>query len=361
MFLDYFSYLLVLLLTFFSIYLVVTKREFIKQHRNIIFFFFIGILLYSQYSRYFSGLFTLNPGYTIKSIPMNYCRWTAILITVYAFTNKNKYLAQFIYFQAGLGFFSLVLPGGDLFILTENHRNLGYLFDHYMIAMMTVFLIYIDRIKISKKFMYIGIIYSIIVPFSLLPYALINDHNVYYILDGVFIKQIVGNNQIIISVLYVIGMCLYYFIMYKIGIRMANHSETSNETHLFKPIYPWIILATYIIVGLFVTHVFIDSTPSQIVEFVDTYQETPIKELDDLGYVYEATKDGETLFFVQPTQKFDEVSVLTEEGTVIPLIELDGLYYFSKSDTSEEQLVIILYKNRDQEDQKIRVYPLNSY
>lgn len=358
MYLDYFSFLLLFLVTVFSIYIVVVKRDYVKKHRNIILFVFIGVLLYSQYSRYFARLFTINASYSIRDLPLGYCRLSAIMITIYVFT-KNKYIGQFLYFQAGFGFFSLLFPGGNIFILTQNHRSLGYVFDHYMIAMMTVFLIYIEGIRPSRKGLYFMMAYAFIVPFSLLPYALSSGQNTFYILDGVFIKMVFGSNQVVISIIYFIGVNLYLICMYYLGKAMSKHSETPQKESVFKPLWPWISLAVFAIAGFTVGSFFIRTIPDEVIELTDTYIEEPVRVLDDFANIYEGQIDGETYFFIHLLEKYEEVEALDYNGDYLLVSEAKDLFYFKQAD-ADGKVIIILYKNRGEDNEKVRTYNFNN-
>lgn len=358
MYLDIFSFLLLFFVTVFSCYIVVVKRDFVKKNRNIILFVFIGILLYSQYSRYFARLFTVNAFYSFSDLPLGYCRLSAITITIYAFT-KNKYIGTFLYFQAGFGFFSILFPGGNFFILTQNHRTIGYIFDHYMIAMMTVFLIYIEGIRPTKKSLYFMMIYAFVVPFSLLPYSMSTGDNKFYILDGVFIRMIVGDNQVVISIIYFLGVNVYLICMYHLSKIMAKHSETPQKKPILKPLWPWISLGVFIVAGLTVGNLFLNTVPKDVIELTDSYERDPVRYLDDFAAIYQGEIDGETVFFVHLMEKFEEVEVLDYNGDYVTMSEEEDLFYYTQSD-SDGKVIIILYKNRGEENEKVRTYNFNN-
>lgn len=355
MYLDYFSWGLYVLLTIMTLYIITYKKEFIREHRTEILFLFVGLLLYSQYSRYGDRLFTTNFSYDLKDIPMNYCRWSAILVVVYAFT-KNKYVAQFLYFQAGFAFFSVIFPGGDFFMLTQNHRALGYIYDHYVIAMMPLFLIFIDGIKPSKKAMYVSIAYSLIIPFALLPYALASGHNAYYILDGVFIPLVFGNNQVVISIVYILGTLAYNFVMYKLSFFLIKKGAEERKEAMFKPLYPWVIMGSYLVIGLIVGSFFINNVPSFIEDNTDTHNKEAIKQLDEFANIFEGTIDGDVVFFIEIVEKYEELVIMDEDGNFLPVLSDKNVFYYQQDDSQTDHVIIILYKNKDLENEKVKAY-----
>jgi len=356
MYLDYFTWGLYVLITFFSIYLITFKKEFVRNHKREILFFLVGILLYSQYSRFFERLFTTNFSYEFKDLPLNYCRVTAILSVIYIFT-KNKKLGQFIYFQAGLGFFSVLFPGGDFFMLTQNHRALGYIYDHYVLALMPFFLIFIMNIRPTKKTMIFSIVYSLVIPFSLLPYALNTGHNAFYILDGVFIPLVFGKNQVVISIVYVVGTILYNLVMFRFSKWLTKKAEQPTENNnLFKPLYPFVIMVSYLVIGIIVGAFFINNVPKFIDQTADTYNKEPIKQLDEFAYIYEGVIDSETVFFIEIVEKYEELIIMDEDGNLIPTMNEKDVYYYKQSDSTTDNVLIIMYKNKDLEKEKIKSY-----
>lgn len=317
--------------------------------------FLVAILLYSQYKRYGSDLFTEFFVYSINDIPLGYCRISALLVCVYVFT-KNKYLAGFLYFQSGLAFFSVLFPGGDFFVLTENHRVLGYVFDHYIIALMPIFLIFIDGLVPTKKTMYFSIAYSLIIPFSLLPYALNSGKNVYYILDGAFIPMVFGNNQVVISIVYIFGIIAYNISMYLLSIYLVKLASKHHNEPFFKPLAPWILISSFTIIGIIIGGIFINSVPTYIQETTDSYTEQPIKKLERYGYVFEGKIDSKEMIYIELRSNYDQTVVMDDNGDFVSLDSHENIFYFEKQDINSDYFIVLIYKDKGTIDEKVRSY-----
>ena len=225
--------------------------------------------------------------------------------------------------------------------------------------MMTVFLIYIERLKPTKKFMYGMMIYGIVVPLALLPYSISTGDNAFYNLDGAFIPMVFGNNQVVISIVYVIGVTTYFYIMYVLSKVMIKHSETPQIKPLFKPLWPWVSLGVFFIVGLTVGKYFINIVPKDVRNLADQYESEPVRIMEKFGNIYEGEIDGEKVFFIYLIDKFEEVEVMDYEGNILDVQEEGDVFYYNQDD-ADGKVIIILYKNRGEENEKVRTYNFNN-
>ncbi|MCK5387795.1 MAG: YwaF family protein, partial [Candidatus Izimaplasma sp.] len=224
MFLDYFTYYLYVLVTFFVIYIFIFKNDFAVKHKKEIFYLLLAMLFYTQYRRYGSRLFSGTFEYTIESLPIHFCRMSAVMTLLYLLT-KNKIIKGFVFFQSGLGFLSVIFPGGLFFVLPYDWRTVTYLFDHFSLAIMPVFLVFLMDYVPNKRDFRISMIYSLVVPLLVLPIALYYDYNAYYVLDGVFIRDVVGDNQFLIMGIMLILLVMYNYLMWYIGLYLVKLKE----------------------------------------------------------------------------------------------------------------------------------------
>lgn len=356
MYIDYFSWALSVLLMFLLIYLTISKQNSIKKHKKEIIFFALALLLYSLYLRYVERIFDPRFSYDIKDLPTAYCRISVILAAIYLIT-KNKYIGQFLFFQAGFGVFSVIFPGTDFFYLTAQHRNIGYVYDHIFLSVLPFFIVLIMGVTPSKKAFYISWAYCIIVPFALLPYALATDTNAFYILDAAFAEMVFGNNQVLISIIYIIGVSLYNIVMYYLSKYLVTLRKPDGEPEpFFKPISLWITLTTILVVGIFLGQVVIDQTPQTIKDLTNTYVDYPIRTMEEFGYVYEGENDDGAIYFVEIIKRFEEIEVIDLEGNHLTVTEQDGIFIYDLEDAETNEVIIFLYKNKGTEDVKLRTY-----
>ncbi len=358
MFLDYYTWGLYTLTTFFTVYIIISKQELVKKHIKEVFVFFIALGIYSLYIRYFDRIFTLNYSYDFGDFPKGYCRVSFILSVIFLFT-KNKKLAGFLFFQTGLGFFSVLFPGGDFFVLTQDHHNFGYIFDHFLLALMPFIIVLILDITPSRRAFIISLVYSIVVPIAYLPYALETGTNAYYILDGVFIKMVFGNNQVVITIVYVIGITLYHLLMYYL-LTVLKNLRNQKEHKLLKPITPFILFISYFVIGLLIATFIVRGIPDTVINHTDSYLDQPIKELDEFGYVYGGTKDGKTIYFIEIVKKYEEVVIMDTNGNYIDVLNEGDIYYYYEEDVTTTKVIFMLYKNMGEENEKLRTYNMNN-
>jgi uncharacterized membrane protein YwaF len=338
------------------IYLIITKQNWMKKHQKQIIFFFLALLLYSLYLRYFERLFDPRFSYDIKDLPTAYCRISVILAAIYLIT-RNKYLGQFLYFQAGFGVFSMVFPGTDFFYLTAQHRNIGYVYDHLLLSLLPFFIVLIMGVTPSKKSFYISWAYCIVIPFALLPYALSSGTNAFYILDAAFADMVFGDNQIIISIVYIIGVSLYNIVMYFFSKYLVTlRTENTEIEHFFYPVSLWISLVSVLVVGLFIGQVVIDQTPQTVKDLTTTYIDYPIRTLEEFGYVYQGEDENGDIFFVELIKRFEEIEVMDLNGNKLEVSEQEGIFYYVLEDAETDEVIILLYKNKDTDDVKLRSY-----
>jgi len=280
-------------------------------------------------------------------------------MTMIYFITKNKYVAGFVFFQSGLGFLSIIVPGGHFLTLSENYRNLSYIYDHYLLSIMPVLLVFIMGYVPNKRDMYRSMIYSVVVPMALLPYALATGSNAYYVLDGVLIKAVFGSNQFVISTVFIILIVLYNYIMYVIGTWLHKKAQKEPvERPFFKPIWPFVALASYIVIGITIGIFFIRSVPDYLVDNTTSYDRNPISYFDEWALKYNAVMDGKDVSFIEiiNDKKFDDVAAFDINGNEIPISTIDGVFYYEREDSTTERIIIILYGNRGEENEKIRVY-----
>lgn len=360
MFLDYFGYYLYNAITIFVIYLIIFKRDFVIKHKKEVIIAIITLLLYSQFRRYGARLFTPSFHYTIENIPLHFCRMSALMTALYLIT-KNKIVKGFVYFQAGLGVFSVLIPGGYFFIMTQDWRSYTYMVDHFVLAIMPFFLVFIEDYKVNKRDLTISLIYSNVMPIVVLPLALHTNYNAYYVLDGVFAKDIVGDNQFLIIVLMLFGLTLYNFLMYYVGQKLEKWSQKTYETsdQLFTPKWPWIAISSFIVVGVIIGIFFVRPVPIYLPEITQEYQAKPVVVQGIEYVVYKGLgDDGELYYFIEPLHA-DMIKVFDQHGYRILTTETNyNTVYFDAQDVSTDQIVMILYTNYGEDTETIKTFTL---
>lgn len=358
MYLDYFTNFLYVFASVMTMYLLIKNRAFFVKHKSALIIFFMAILMISQYQRYFDKLFTPGFNYNFESLPIHFCRMSALMSLVY-FITRNKYVAGFVFFQSGLGFLSIIVPGGHFLTLSENYRDLPYIYDHYLLSIMPVLLVFIMGYVPNKKDMYLSMIYSVVVPMALLPYALATGTNAYYVLDGVLIKAVFGSNQFVISTVFIILITFYNYIMFVIGSRLAKAAQKEPvERPFFKPIWPFVAITSYIIIGITVGIFFIRSVPDYLLDNTTSYDRNPASYFDEWALKYNAVMDGKEVSFIEiiNDKKFDEVSVFDINGNELLVSEIDGVFYYDRNLATTDKIIVVLYGNRGEDNQKTRVY-----
>lgn len=363
MFLDSFAYWVYNAILIFSVYLIIAKRSFVIKHKKEIFVFLITVLLYSQYRRYGARLFTPTFEYTIDTLPIHFCRFSAVMTLVYLFT-KNKIIKGFVYFQAGLGIFSVLIPGGYFFTMSQDWRSFTYMVDHMILAIMPFFLIFIEDYKVNRRDLIISIAYTVIVPLIVLPWALATNYNAYYVLDGVFLKGIVGDNQVLIMVYMFLVLVLYNFLMYVVGEALQNWSEKryKNEDNPFFPSYPWYLMVGLVVIGLLISFFYVRPTPQYLTIDADSYLEQPVKVFGEDLVVYAGTgENDEVFYFFEALDEDVEVEVYTLETNQLQTFLADDLHtvYIDASNITNESIMILLVTLDDEQNRSIEVFTMD--
>lgn len=362
MFLDYFGYWLYNFIFVFAVYLIIAKRSFVIKHKREIILILITLLFYSQYRRYGARLFTPAFEFTIESLPIHFCRFSAVMTLVYLIT-KNKIIKGFVYFQSGLGILSVVVPGGFFFIMTQDWRSFTYMVDHFMLAIMPFFLVFIDDYKVNRRDLIISLVYSVVVPLAVLPLALATNYNAYYVLDGVFLRDVVGDNQTLIMVYLLALLVLYNFLMYYFGQAMEIWSKKTykNEKDLFKPTYPWYLLGGFIVVGIIVGMVFIRPVPEYLKTEPEAYLERPVKVFGEDLFVYVGLgTNNELFYFFETTDAEQEIEIFTVDGDIInPYLAADTQTEFiDATDIGKRQILIFFIENDGTAEETVEVFTI---
>lgn len=363
MFLDSFVYWVYNAILLFSVYLIVTKRTYIIKHKKEIFVFLITILLYSQYRRYGARLFTPTFEFTIETLPIHFCRFSAVMTLVYLFT-KNKIVKGFVYFQAGLGIISVLIPGGYFFTMSYEWRSFTYMVDHMILAIMPFFLVFIEDYKVNRRDLIISIAYTVIVPLAVLPWALATDYNAYYVLDGVFLRDIVGENQVLIMVYMLLVLVLYNFLMYVVGEALQNWKEKryKNGDNPFLPSYPWYLMAGLLVVGLLISFFFVRPTPSYLKVDAASYLERPIQVFGEDLVVYAGIgENDEVYYFFEALDENVEVEVYTLKTDQLQTFLAEDLHtvYIDSSNINNEGIMILLVTLDEDQNRSVEVFTMN--
>jgi uncharacterized membrane protein YwaF len=363
MFLDTFVYWLYNAILLFSVYLIVAKRSFIIKHKKEIFVFLITILLYSQYRRYGARLFTPTFEYTIETLPIHFCRFSAVMTLLYLIT-KNKIIKGFVYFQAGLGIFSVLIPGGFFFTMSYEWRSFTYIVDHMILAIMPFFLIFIEDYKVNRRDLIISIAYTVIVPLAVLPWALATDYNAYYVLDGVFLRDIVGDNQVLIMVYMLLVLVLYNLLMYVVGEALQNWSEKryKNEDNLFAPTYPWYIMAGFVLLGLVISFFYIRPTPGYLTVDAASYLERPVQVFGEDLVVYAGTgENNELYYFFEALDEDIEVEVYNLDTDQLQTFLADDLHtvYIDSTNINDEGIMILLVTVDEDQNRSVEIFTMD--
>ncbi len=360
MFLDYFTYYLYVMVTFFVIYLFIFKNDFSVKHKREIFYLILGILFYTQYRRYGARLFAGTFEYHIENLPIHFCRMSALMTLLYLLT-KNKIVRGFVFFQSGLGFLSVVIPGGLFFILPYDWRAVTYLFDHFTLAIMPVFLVFIMDYVPNKRDFRISLVYSIVVPLLVLPIAIHYDYNAYYVLDGVFIKDVVGDNQFLITSIMMVLLIVYNYLMWYLGKYLVALKEKRKgiKTSLFKPLYPWVIVGGYLVIGLLISFFYFGKTPTYLKEIPDAYISRPYKSIEEKLVIYQAVKDGELYYFIEVRNDQDIVISSFDNQVIQQTYDRENNVVYFSADNLDDQIMIQLISNRGEENESYNVYVLN--
>ena len=362
MFLDYFGYWLYNILFVFALYLIIAKRDYIVKHKREVLLILITLLFYSQYRRYGARLFTPLFEYSIDTLPIHFCRFSALMTLVY-FITKNKFIKGFVYFQSGLGILSVLIPGGYFFIMTQEWRSFTYMVDHFILAIMPFFLIFIDGYKVNRRDLIISTTYSVVVPLAVLPWALATNYNAYYVLDGVFLKDIVGDNQTLIMVYMLVLLVLYNFLMYVAGQALENWSQKTykESKHLFKPTYPWYVLGGIILTGIIVGVAFVRPVPAYLKTNANAYMERPVAVYSDDLVVYAGVgNNNEIFYFFEVLQDDVELEVYNADADeIIPALADDLVTrYIDSTDIGKTNILIFLITNDGQADETVEVLNL---
>ncbi len=360
MFLDFFTYYLYVILTFFIIYILIAKRDYIVKHKKEVLFFILALLLYTQYRRYGSRLFLGSFTYQIQNFPIHFCRMSALMTLVYLFT-RNKYIMGFVFFQSGLGFLSVLVPDGLLLELPQDWRNLTFMWDHFVLAIMPVFLIFIMGYRPNKKDFKISMIYSLVVPLLVLPIAIATDYNAYYVLDGVFVKDIFGDNQLVIISVMLVLLVMYNYLMLFIGnwlVKISNRREGITSS-LFNPIYPWALVIGYIVIGISIGIFFVRSVPDYLIDIPDSYIGKPHQIYNEELAIYHGIKDGEVYYFVESIVDKDLIVMNTDGSSIVyNTIENGSVVYFSTLQIDVDQVIIVIIDNIGEEDEESTAYAI---
>jgi uncharacterized membrane protein YwaF len=363
MILDYFVYALYNVLMLFAIYLIIVKREYVRTHKKEIVLILITLLLYSQYRRYGARLFTPVISFTIENLPIHFCRFSALMTLVYLISG-NKILKGFVYFQAGLGVFSVLLPGGYFPTMTLEWRSFTYMVDHFILAIMPFFLIFIQDYRVNRRDLIVSLVYSIVVPLAVLPWALATDYNAYYVLDGVFLRSMVGDNQALILTLMLLTLVLYNFLMYVVGQGLANVSERHWEhgDKLFRPAYPWYVVSGFLAIGLLISAIIVRPVPAYLDEDADAYLARPIAYFGEDIVVYAGTGPGDAVFyFLEPLHDDFLIEIYTVDSDWIHgfLADDHRTKFFDATKVSKNQVLIYLVRDNGTSNETAEVYQLD--
>lgn len=362
MFLDSFVYWLYNAILLFSVYLIVAKRAFLLKHKKEIVVFLITILLYSQYRRYGARLFTPTFEYTIETLPIHFCRFSAVMTLIYLFT-KNKIIKGFVYFQAGLGIFSVLIPGGFFLTMSYEWRSFTYMVDHMILAIMPFFLIFLDDYKVNRRDLIISIAYTVIVPIIVLPWALATDYNAYYVLDGVFLRDIVGDNQVLIIVYMLVVLVLYNFMMYVVGEALQNWSlkRYKREEDLFTPNYPWYLMGTLLVLGIVIAVFFVRPTPNYLTVDADSYLERPVQVFGEDVVVYAGVgENSEVYYFFEALDEEVEVEVYTVDVNQVYTFLAEDLHtvYIDTTNINTDQIIIMLVTIDEEQNRTVEMFTM---
>lgn len=362
MFLDSFVYWVYNAILLFSVYLIVAKRAFLLKHKKEIVVFLITILLYSQYRRYGARLFTPTFEYTIETLPIHFCRFSAVMTLIYLFT-KNKIIKGFVYFQAGLGIFSVLIPGGFFLTMSYEWRSFTYMVDHMILAIMPFFLIFLDDYKVNRRDLIISIAYTVIVPIIVLPWALATDYNAYYVLDGVFLRDIVGDNQVLIIVYMLVVLVLYNFMMYVVGEALQNWSlkRYKREEDLFTPNYPWYLMGTLLVLGIVIAVFFVRPTPNYLTVDADSYLERPVQVFGEDVVVYAGVgENSEVYYFFEALDEEVEVEVYTVDVNQVYTFLAEDLHtvYIDTTNINTDQIIIMLVTIDEEQNRTVEMFTM---
>lgn len=362
MILDYFVYALYNVLMVFAVYLIIAKRDYIRTHKKEIVLLLITLLLYSQYRRYGARLFTPVFSFTIENLPIHFCRFSALMTLVYLISG-NKYLKGFVFFQAGLGIFSVLLPGGFFPTMTLEWRSYTYMVDHFILAIMPFFLIFVEDYRVNRRDLIVSLVYTVVVPLAVLPWALATDYNAYYVLDGVFLRGIVGDNQALILNLMLASLVLYNFLMYVVGQALALWSERplAQSKHLFRPVYPWYLVSGFLVVGLLVSAIVVRPVPGYLNEDADRYLARPVAYHGEDLVVYAGTgPNDEVFYFLEPLHDDFLIEIYTVDSNWVHgfLAEDHVTKFFDATNISKNHVLIYLVRNNGTSDETVEVFQL---
>lgn len=361
MFLDYFVYALYNLLFVFGVYLIIAKRAYLVKHKKEIVIVLITLLLYSQYRRYGAILFTPNVAYTIENLPIHFCRFSTVMTLVYLFTN-NKIIKGFVYFQAGLGIASVVVPGGYFLTMTAEWRSYTYMVDHMILALMPFFLIFVDDYEVNRRDLIISTVYSVVVPLAVLPWALATGYNAYYVLDGVFLGGVV-ESQALIMVYMLVSLVLYNFLMYYLGQALKNWSTIKRKfgDKPFKPMYPWYAMGAVIVVGIVVGLAFVRPAPEFLQTDANSYLERPVAVFGEDLIVYAGVGTNNEIYYFFETKDEEQVIEFynADAEQIFPRLAADTrTEYIDATDIGKTNILIFLVTDDGTAEESVSVFNL---
>ena len=139
-----------LTLTIFAVFLVIWKRDYIRENKHVI-LPFVGVLVLTQIQRYVLNILAMETIDWFKWIPYEICRLGALLSLAFCLT-KYKKLIPFVFVFSMFGFTAVLAPDGDLFELSYGQFiRPKFTYDHLILTVMPFYLIAVEGFKPTFK------------------------------------------------------------------------------------------------------------------------------------------------------------------------------------------------------------------
>lgn len=208
---PYIIYAFFVLLTSSSIYLVFTRKEWLRLHKSNIYLVVSGLLIWTQVARY--GVVYLKGNFTVEeSLPFFICRLSVLVLLYYTVT-KDKRVESFLFYWGATGLAGILYPNGPI----SNIANLTETFyiDHFLLSITPFFLLTVEEYKPIKQDLYIitGVLFLILLVF--VPINMVLNADYFYLQDQSIFALIVPNApQIVFIIAHTIGAYALFGVYY---------------------------------------------------------------------------------------------------------------------------------------------------
>lgn len=238
------TYILIFVSFFSSIYLILTKKEWISKHKKTIFTVVTILLLWTQFARYVGVIFETDTEWSIwifnfrivafswaTHLPFYMCRLSVWVLLYYVIT-KDKRVESFLFYWGATGIAGILYPNGDIqniFNLTET-----FYIDHFFLGLTPFFLVVYQGYRPSKKDLYIitGVMFTILTAFIFInnfmsSFPEIGKVDYFYIDNQSIVKVLFGELPKIVFVMIHTFTAFCFFNIYYYLLR-NREIETKN-------------------------------------------------------------------------------------------------------------------------------------